>query len=494
MQTSRIFVILTSLTLFLLCTPMIVEAGSFGKGDPYGPVGEWYIGEDPISPNDKPPVLFVHGYNSSSLTWWEDNDMYDLFRDAGYQTAFINLHPDKDMWKNGEILSDKLEEIYQHFGEELMVIAHSKGGLDTQTALVHFDAEPYISRVVTLSSPHHGSELADLAHSNWASWLTGIIGARSEATESLQTGAMSQFRTQTDSLAQEIDIPFYTISGNDPGSFSSALYWGRMYLNSYGENDGSVTVNHSKLSYAYESTSGPWNHTEVKTGEFTYPFVEPLLRAEASYHNHEKQGIPYETGSIIRGGEFEEQVETVFNIEPNVDTASVHFLAPKQLENAQLIAPDGKEYTLGDIHQEEENAVFEGAWTHSIEVENPPKGEWTINVEGEPQDETIPYMLVVGLEGGVSGDVKMSSNSADILLDENTLDHNKTSYTIHMDDVLVVKDSSQASLQSRSLPYDQEGAYTITVDVSGETSDQSTFERTFIYNIYIDKNGNKLTQ
>lgn len=96
--------------------------------------------------------------------------MLQQARDAGYQTAAINLYDangtSQDMWDNGKLLADKIKVISNHFGKKLIVIAHSKGGVDTQTTLVYNRAAPYVQRVITLSSPHYGSQLADLAYSS----------------------------------------------------------------------------------------------------------------------------------------------------------------------------------------------------------------------------------------------------------------------------------------------------------------------------------------
>ena len=484
--------ILCLIALFVLSTPYSVNAGSFGKGDPFGPVGEWYIGEESSTPNSHSPVLFVHGYNSSSTTWWKENDMYDLFREAGYRTSFINLHPDKDMWVNGAILADKLEQIYDYYGEPLMVVAHSKGGLDTQSALVHFNAEQYVSKVFTLSSPHHGSELADLAHSNWASWLTGIIGARSEATESLQTGAMAQFRQETDPLTQELDVPFYTFSGYEPGSFGSALYWGGIYLNSYGENDGSVTVNHSKLSYAHERESGPWNHSEVKTGEYAYSFIEPLLHAESSYER-QRNGYPYSSGTIVRGGEVEDILTEEFLVESDVDLASVHLLTNEEVHNAEFIAPDGTKHQAVS-QQENEHSVFADAWISSFDIENPTPGNWQVQMEHTTGGEPLSYLLISGLEGGISGELHLDPFTTNVQVNEGSINSEDLSVTVHINDELIMNQGSISNFQSMSLLNKEEGAYSITIDIEGKTKKGELFERTLIQNIYIDSEGNQLIQ
>lgn len=137
-------VLLTSVTL-LLVFPSIIFAGSFGKDDPSGTPGNWYVGTTPsYVASSKHPILFVHGLNSSSSTWWEENDMYNTAYQAGFETAFIDLYPTDNMWDNGSLLAQKVKDIYSYFGEKVVVVAHSKGGVDTQSALVHYGAAPYV--------------------------------------------------------------------------------------------------------------------------------------------------------------------------------------------------------------------------------------------------------------------------------------------------------------------------------------------------------------
>ncbi|UOQ45659.1 hypothetical protein MUN89_06910 [Halobacillus salinarum] len=192
--------------------------------------GQWILGKTPSFLNEHAkPLVFVHGLNSSSSTWWEDNDMYTTALNQGYQTAFVDLYPVKDMMENGELLAKVLKEIYEHFNETLIVIGHSKGGVDAQSALIYFQSSPYVERLLTLSSPHHGSPLADLAYSNWAGWLAGILGNKNDATFALQTGYMAQYRMKTDESPLITKNPLYTLGGTGWGLLE-LLYTGAVSI------------------------------------------------------------------------------------------------------------------------------------------------------------------------------------------------------------------------------------------------------------------------
>jgi triacylglycerol esterase/lipase EstA (alpha/beta hydrolase family) len=157
----------------------------------------------------KPPIVFVQGMNGKAQAWWSEtryhgvNDMYEIAYQNGYRTAFVQLYDaagngSATPWDNGKLLAQMLAQIYSYFGQKVNIVAHSKGGPDTQAALVEYGAYPYVNKVVTLSSPHYGSNLANLAYSWWAGWLAELLGQQSPGVYSLQTGEMEKYRQQID--------------------------------------------------------------------------------------------------------------------------------------------------------------------------------------------------------------------------------------------------------------------------------------------------------
>ncbi|MDI5790481.1 hypothetical protein PO124_24680 [Bacillus licheniformis] len=57
------------------------------------------------------------------------------------------------MQDNGAMLAAKLREIYQYFGRKVILVSYSKGGIDSQSALIHHNAYHYVERVITLGTP-----------------------------------------------------------------------------------------------------------------------------------------------------------------------------------------------------------------------------------------------------------------------------------------------------------------------------------------------------
>lgn len=91
--------------MLLLSSASYAHAGTIG--DAPGTPGKWFKGEEPVQKDlSKPPLVFVHGINSSSSTWSDRNDMAKQAVLNGYESAFIDLYPDQDMKKNGKLLAE----------------------------------------------------------------------------------------------------------------------------------------------------------------------------------------------------------------------------------------------------------------------------------------------------------------------------------------------------------------------------------------------------
>ncbi|MGM7722807.1 PGAP1-like alpha/beta domain-containing protein [Metabacillus sp. Hm71] len=479
---------------FLL--PPLSHACSFGKDDPSGIPGQWYVGTKPsnVSPS-KYPILFIHGLNSSSKTWWNENNMYDTAYQNSYETAFIDLHPTKNMWDNGKLLAGKIRDISNYFGEKVVIVAHSKGGIDAQSALVHYGAFPYVERVITLSAPHYGSQLADLAYSSWAGWLTGIIGSKNDATYSLQTGYMNYFRSKTDYHANASKNPFYTFGGTKWGSFGSSLYWGGLYLSGYGANDGAVTVNSSKLSYGTELKVGEWNHTTIKEGTSTFHLFKPYLNELYETAGSTIQAQDFvaaastDLASYTRGGEFTTKQQESFVVEEGVKEITINWISSVPVTELTLKDPTNKPYTSFTI-EKDATGYFSNAYHHSLTIQNPQSGQWSLNAES---DKLARYLLNITFDSPLLENLKID------LTDKNIKFNTKDSRVQIKTDLMVeyykngklkmgnilIKEGHDGSFK---LPKIGEGVYNITIDMTGKL-DKQRFQRTMIKTVYIDAAG-----
>ncbi|MGI8313757.1 esterase/lipase family protein [Halobacillus mangrovi] len=482
--------------MLLFFAPRISYAGSF-RDKSSGTPGRWYAGATPDSVSaPKFPILFVHGFNRSSETWYENNDMYRTAYENGYETAFIDLHPDKNMWDNGALLAEKLKEMYEYFGEKVVVVAHSKGGIDTQTALVHYGAIPYIERMITMATPYHGAQLADLAYSSWAGWLAGILGGKNDATSSLQTGYMSYFRSRTDNQPSVYETPIYTMAGTKWGRFGSSLYWGGLYLRAFGSNDGAVTVKSSRIEYAPEIKVGDWNHSTIKQGSATFHEFESYLRedipsfAQAQAAN-EKSIEPeeMEASHYVSGGEYTGTTEEKIHVEKGVQVLTIHWSSDQAATNLTLVSPDQTTYTSFATEQDE-TTYFQGAYHHSLIIENPKAGKWTLQANSAQKEH---YLLNTSFESPLNQLISTSLSEEDMKVNINDEKLNlSTNMTIEFyKNGKLEQGTVKASKKHEDtfkLPNLGEGIYNMTIDIHG-TYDKEPFQRTMIKSVYVDDQG-----
>jgi pimeloyl-ACP methyl ester carboxylesterase len=457
--------------------------------------GRWFV-DEMAEGSEGYPILFIHGIHASSDTWIRENDLQEFSRKYGHQAVFIDLHPDEDMWKNGQLLEKKLREIYDHFKRKVVVVGHSKGGIDVQTALVHYGAGPYVERVITLSSPHHGSELADLAYSKWAGWLTDALKSKDNAVFSLQTGYMKSFRSQTDELELAKAIPFYTFGGTGWGGMNSALYWGGLYLSRFGQSDGAVLVTSSRLPYGIEVGVQDWSHTTIKEGGEIFPYLKDLLTEqvhEVSYATMSGLAYEGETSVLHRGGVFAGVGVESFSVEEEVEKISVDWISDQQATTYELISPDGQVYKQFMV-TEDATGFFPGAYHHSIIISKPLLGEWEMKAYNSQSEK---YMLSILFHTGNSKAWNQFAGDGESLMGPwNAHDKPvKKTYTIHH---IPTKSGNKnqttlittEDLSSLPLAEFEEGVHNITIDIEGETHEGNEFQRTIIQTVYVDGKGN----
>ncbi|CDQ18538.1 triacylglycerol lipase [Halobacillus karajensis] len=478
--------------MFFLMVPSVSLAGSIKDGSS-GEPGEWYVGDIPSNgSSSKHPILFVHGLNSSSETWYENNDMYETAYQNGYETAFIDLHPGKDMWENGALLKQKIKEIYQHFGKKIVVVAHSKGGIDTQSALIHYEADPFVERVITLSTPHYGSELADLAYSSWASWLAGTLGSKNDATHSLQTGYMDYFRSVTDQHENVLHTPIFTFGGTEWGSFGSSLYWGGLYLQPYGSNDGAVTVNSSRLPYSTEIKVGEWNHTTIKGATTFHHFKDYLNEnapAAAEFQTaslHHEQQAP--VGHSLTGGEYTGTHQERVHVEKDASSVTFDWISDQKDTDLTLISPNKKTYRSFTVTKDD-SEFLNSAYHHLITIHQPDAGKWTIETKANQKEH---YLLDTAFESPVNAMLSREIEGNRMKVKSGKKMKVKTDMTIEYygknGKWKQRKVKPKKNGNAFEIPNLGEGIYNMTMDIEGSV-DGSPLERTIIQSVYVDAHG-----
>jgi len=265
------------------------DAQATPSPDPLPSPQNVFYGEEPPD-SAAPVILFVHGVNGVASDWWTVNDMYKLAFNAGYRTAFISLNPDNtrnnnSIEPNAGVLRAAMPAIVAHFKvAALYVVAHSKGGVDVQAAMLDAAFSSRVKAVFTIATPHLGTELADWAFTTGRT-VAASQGLLSPAVASLETATMAYVRSLADPASLFFGVPYYTMSATNYASPPNPLLavTGPTLLALTGgvPNDGIVTVPRTKLpsSYAVDLGTIPVNHFAAATGSLAFPRINAQIRA-----------------------------------------------------------------------------------------------------------------------------------------------------------------------------------------------------------------------
>ena len=104
------------------------------------------------------PLILVHGYGCSRGVWWF---LRRQFEAAGHVVATVSLAPPyTSIGKLVPQLAQRIEEVCAATGaDQVVLVAHSMGGLVCRSYLARHGGGR-VERLITIASPHSGSELA----------------------------------------------------------------------------------------------------------------------------------------------------------------------------------------------------------------------------------------------------------------------------------------------------------------------------------------------
>ncbi|MEK4628501.1 hypothetical protein MKZ17_09870 [Solibacillus sp. FSL R7-0682] len=493
-----------------------VSAGKLKPSDEIFTPGDWFLGDRPPNyDSSKAPIVFVQGKNGSSTSWYGEttyhgvNDMYTKAYEAGYQTVFVQLYDaagngSENQYTNGRLLASMLGDISRHFnGQKVNIIAHSKGGPDTQAALIHYGAHSYVGRVITLGSPHHGSELADLSYSWYAGWLGSLLGQNDAGTYSLQVGEMAKFRSATDSHSNRSKNKYYTVAGTNKGPAFSALALGGAYLSSYGANDGLVTMTSSKLPYGtHLFTDSAIDHDNIRQGSKVFSRIEPYLRSAAVNEfsantetlSQTDVAIHSESSSYITGGELSDSQFTEKEIYvPMKTSGTISVYTASDDTIVELMSPEGTIMkATGPI---KDDTILSGASLYSFQLDELTEGSWTVQMKAVTGNDA--YLLVSSfneyekLELSMAGKGKADQTSFTLKTPKQA---GTTSLSFKFKDpdgneleqTNIPKTTNGAEFTSKLPKVSKPGVYNMTVDMTTKHPNGKESIRTLVRSVYIE--------
>jgi pimeloyl-ACP methyl ester carboxylesterase len=114
-------------------------------------------------------LLMVHGSCMNDIQWTrkEHNHGIALAKEFNQTPIYLNYNSGRHISTNGQVLNKLLEELTQHWPvpvEELIILAHSMGGLVSRSAIYYSQQQQqswtqYLKKIIFLGTPHHGAPL-----------------------------------------------------------------------------------------------------------------------------------------------------------------------------------------------------------------------------------------------------------------------------------------------------------------------------------------------
>jgi pimeloyl-ACP methyl ester carboxylesterase len=114
-------------------------------------------------------LLMLHGSCMNDIQWTrkEHNHGNIIAKELNKTPIYLNYNSGRHISTNGKNLNDCLEELVKNWPvpiEELVIIAHSMGGLVARSALYYGGQEQknwtkHLKKIVFLGTPHHGSHV-----------------------------------------------------------------------------------------------------------------------------------------------------------------------------------------------------------------------------------------------------------------------------------------------------------------------------------------------
>ncbi len=185
--------------------------------------------------NNTEAVVLIHGL---FMNGWDMSLLRSRIADAGYSTYQFSYHSTS---ANVEEITSELNEFIENIhSETIHYVGHSLGGLVIRHFLKRYPNTPN-GRVVTLGSPHNGSNAAHFL--NRYEFTSKILG------ESLNTGLLGNAPPW--SGRRELG----SIAGN------VGFGMGVIFPDLKEPNDGTVSVDETKLENMAEHLLIPTSHT-----------------------------------------------------------------------------------------------------------------------------------------------------------------------------------------------------------------------------------------
>ena len=227
----------------------------------------------------KYPVVLVHGIvahdRGGIINFW--GRIPKILQEKNIKVFFGNTDAWGSYESNAGLLKVTIDKILDETNsEKVNIIAHSKGGIDSRYLIWKYNYGDKVASLTTVSTPHHGAEIADLiynqkiVHSQIAKNALMIYGKLYgdinpdlfNVNYQLTTEKMKEFNEIIGMDHKVYYQSIYTLMDN---SFDDLMFfYSHRYIKKlYGNNDGIVSEHSAKWSNNIIKIEGGISHAEI---------------------------------------------------------------------------------------------------------------------------------------------------------------------------------------------------------------------------------------
>jgi hypothetical protein len=209
----------------------------------------------------------VHGWDASADTWRPDSVWPERLLQSDIPFHAISIPPDGTVAANGAEISRRVPDLVERFGvDKLIIVAHSKGGVDSREHVRHHND---VEKLVMIATPNAGTIWATPGAARDAA-----LPSRSSAGVSeMSHESMQQYNTYARAAGEpNLRTTYLTASGNYDSD------WARRLALFEGPNDEAVgTASVESLQFPSKTFSYLTSTTEA---------ISQGICAERGFKNH----------------------------------------------------------------------------------------------------------------------------------------------------------------------------------------------------------------
>lgn len=180
-----------------------------------------------------------------------------------------------------------------------------------------------------------------------------------------------------------------------------------------------------------------------------------------------------------------------FLVEKQVQSMTVAWISESKHPNLTLVSPEGNENQ--SFHSEQdESALFDGAFVHSVSIPNPSPGDWLVKAQGADG----PYILNVHYDSPLNECLTFEYEMEDRIYLYMTSHHEQIKLeNLHLGISIEYLDVKNRRMKKGKINYPVktprliiqpfgEGIYNLTIQIRGKTREGVPFNRTLMDSLY----------